>query len=130
MRHYDILKKTTRYLKGTREFGIVYNRSTRRDNPKIRIYAPPNHHGDPEQRKLEIASDADFASDELDRKSITGAVITLNHSQIASFYRKKKAVAMSTDDAEYRAMAMALQLARLLHRIITSITLYRATLPT
>lgn len=51
-------------------------------------------------------SDADWASDKNNRKSITGAVGILYEGAIFWLSRKQKSVATSTAEAEYTAMAM------------------------
>lgn len=67
---------------------------------------------------MDVFSDADFSNDQVDRRSITVSVITLDGAPIAWFSRKQSAVAMSTADADYRAIASALQNAILIKRTL------------
>lgn len=75
-----------------------------------------------------IFSDGDFANDCLDRRSITGTIITINGSPISWMSLKQSAVAMSTEDAEYRAITTALQNGILLKRIIENLPILRRKL--
>lgn len=110
LRHFNFLCKLTRYLKGTRNLGLVYTSASGDKQTRLRIYAPSRQmHIDTPKHQLTISSDADFANDITDRKSISGSVITLNHSPITWFSRKKSAVAMFMAESEYRAIASALQ---------------------
>ncbi|KAI0992649.1 hypothetical protein K3495_g15536, partial [Podosphaera aphanis] len=84
--HMAALKKLLRYLRST----VTY-----------RLKFGPN--GD---AALVVYSDADWASDKNDRKSITGAVGILCGGAIFWLSRKQKSVATSTAEAEYTAMAI------------------------
>ncbi|KAI0993606.1 hypothetical protein K3495_g14578, partial [Podosphaera aphanis] len=58
------------------------------------------------ESSLVVYSDADWASDRNDRKSITGSIGTLYGGAIFWLSRKQKSVATSTAEAEYTAMAV------------------------
>ena len=55
--------------------------------------------------RLVVYSDADYATDKIDRKSISGAVGTLWGAAIFWLSRKQKSVSTSTTEAEYIAMS-------------------------
>ena len=82
--HYVMLKRIVRYLAGTSELGLVL--------------------GGDDSEKLEIFSDATWASDPYDRKSTSGMVVKLGGSVIAWFSRKQKSVALSSMEAELVAV--------------------------
>lgn len=111
MRHFRFLQRATRYLKGTQNIGLIYTQATGDKVTRLRIYTPPTHSPKPSDLDdvLSISSDADFANDIVDRRSISGTVITLNHIPVAWFSRKQKTVAMSTAELEYRAIGASLQ---------------------
>lgn len=122
LRHFQFLRKATRYLKGTRNLGLLYTTRSGDRKTRLRIYAPskPTEHKQKDMH-LSISSDADFANDIVDRKSISGAIITINHSPVMWYSRKQGAVAMSTAESEYRSMATELQEGIYLQRILQSL---------
>ncbi|KAH9183574.1 hypothetical protein AeNC1_014450 [Aphanomyces euteiches] len=60
--HWKMAKRVLKYLKGTRELGITYNGQA--------------------SAKPQVYSDADFANDKLDSKSITGSIIIMAEGAI------------------------------------------------
>lgn len=84
--HWKAAKRVLRYLKGTINYSLSYQRSG-----------------------LEVTSfvDADWAASEIDRKSYTGYVFKLGSSVITWESRKQKTVALSSTEAEYMAMSDA-----------------------
>ena len=87
--HWTALKRVFRYLKGTLKCGILYQKD---DSETITGY-----------------SDADWAGDTTDRKSISGYVFMQNGGAISWSSRKQKTVALSTAEAEYLALSNASQ---------------------
>lgn len=90
--HWLAGKRVLRYLKGTTKSSLLYkgydqNRSSR----------------------IEVFCDADWAGDLDDRKSTTGIVVKLNGCPIVWLSKKQSIVALSTAEAEYIAIAMAVQ---------------------
>ncbi|PKU68003.1 Retrovirus-related Pol polyprotein from transposon TNT 1-94 [Dendrobium catenatum] len=83
--HQDSLKRLLRYLQGTSNIGIPLNRS----NLTLRGYV-----------------DADWASNQQDRKSISGYCNFLGTSLISWQVKKQNTIARSSTEAEYRALAM------------------------
>ncbi|KAI0508127.1 hypothetical protein KFK09_014261 [Dendrobium nobile] len=84
--HFEALKRLLRYLQGTIHTGLPLFR----DKPTLRSYA-----------------DTDWAGDEVDRKSTTGYCNFLGSSLISWAVKKQNAVARSSTEAEYRALATA-----------------------
>ncbi|PKU68567.1 Retrovirus-related Pol polyprotein from transposon TNT 1-94 [Dendrobium catenatum] len=83
---YTSLKRLLRYIQGTLHFGLPLSAGS---------------------LQLTAYSDADWASDSLDRKSITGFCIFLDKSLISWCVKKKITVAKSSTEAEYQALASA-----------------------
>lgn len=87
--HWMAVKRIMRYLNGTRDTKLVY----RRDD-KLGL------HG---------FSDADWAGDAVDRRSVTGYVFLLQGGAITWNSKKQPTVALSTTEAEYMAMSATTQ---------------------
>jgi hypothetical protein len=85
--HWRGLKQVVRYLIGTKSYGIRYSKSG--------------------QTTFESFSDADWASDSSDRKSITGWIIRMRNGALCWSSTKQKCVALSTMEAELIALAAA-----------------------
>lgn len=84
--HWKAAKRVLRYLKGTINHRLVYERS----GLNVRGYV-----------------DADWASCEVDRRSYTGYVFKIGNSVVSWESRKQKTVALSSTEAEYMALANA-----------------------
>lgn len=100
-RHWQLLKATMRYLAGKRNYGIIYRR--RQEITDI------GGEVDTQGIRIMAYSDADWANDRGDRKSITGGVIYYNEVIVDWTSHKQQAVAQSTAEAEYRAMVELVQ---------------------
>ena len=87
--HWQAVKRIFRYLKGTKELGILY------------------FSGDDE--KCVGFSDADFAGDLDDRKSTSGFCFLYNNGVISWKSCKQTCVALSTAEAEFVSMSAASQ---------------------
>lgn len=81
--HWKCAKRILKYLKGTRNQGLVFTVTD--------IF-------------LEGFVDADWAGDKTDRKSYTGFVYKLSGSAIPWESRKQKTVALSSTEAEFMAL--------------------------
>lgn len=81
--HWNALKRILRYLKGTKDLGITYK------------FVQPN--------ELVGYSDADYANDEVTRKSTTGLCIFLGTGPIAWRCQRQPIITLSTTEAEYVA---------------------------
>ena len=83
--HYGHLLRVMRYLRGTRSRRLLYD-----SNSPLQLHA---------------YSDATWASDPTDRRSITGYCILLGSSPIAWKSKKQAAISRSSTEAELRALA-------------------------
>ena len=81
-KHWTAIKCVFRYLKGTKYSELVYGRSPELINDRINFYC-----------------DADWASD-LDRKLISGYVVTIAGVAVAWSSKKQSTIAPSTPEAE------------------------------
>jgi Reverse transcriptase (RNA-dependent DNA polymerase) len=99
-RHEAAAKHLLRYIRSTKDTRIRYG---------------------PEDPNLVGYSDADYASDKADRKSIIGNVFMLAGGAVSWLSRKQRSVATSTTEAEYISMStcakQAIWLAQLLRDI-------------
>lgn len=86
--HWQALKRVVRYLKGTTKFGLLYKRNES-SSPLIGFV------------------DADWASDQEDRKSVTGFVFKVFGSTVSWASRKQVTVSTSSSEAEYVALSAA-----------------------
>lgn len=82
--HVGYVKRTLKYLNGTKEFGLCY-------------------HGDRNDDELIAFCDADYANDPMDRKSVTGFVIYYKGGPVSWMSKKQPVVALSTTEAEFIA---------------------------
>lgn len=80
-------KRVLRYLKETKSKSLVYKRANR--------------------CSLVAYTDADWAGDKIDRKSVSGSVVFFGSNLLAWFCKKQNVVALSTAEAEYVAAALA-----------------------
>ncbi|XP_059060214.1 uncharacterized protein LOC131853364 [Achroia grisella] len=80
-------KRVMRYLKGTKEKSLIYRRRISQD--------------------LTTFSDADWASDKIDRKSTSGCAVFYAGKLISWYSKKQASVALSTAEAEYLDGALA-----------------------
>ena len=83
--HVKAVKRIIRYLKGTPDLALLYPRGTNFD--------------------LVGYTDADWAGDQVDRKSISGMAHFLGPCLISWRSKKQNSVALSTADAEYVSAA-------------------------
>jgi hypothetical protein len=85
--HLVAAKHVMRYLKGTMDYGIIYD-------------------GD-HNFTLSGYTDADWAGSVADRKSTSGCCFTLGSTMISWQSRKQSSIALSTTEAEYIAVCSA-----------------------
>ena len=83
--HFQAAKCILRYIQGTLHHGLAFTLG-----PTISLFA---------------YSDADWAGDLVDRRSIIGIVIFFGNCPIAWSAKKQATVSRSSIDAEYRALA-------------------------
>ena len=87
MLDWKLAKRVARYLKGTAKLKLVM--------------APAKISYDTLQ--LEAYSDADYAADRLNRKSLTGGVVLLNGMEVSWTAKKQGRVSLSTMESEFVA---------------------------
>ena len=88
-KHWCAVKHLFRYLRGTSKFRLTYKKGG--------------------VLKIEGYSDADWAADLEDRKSITGYVFTAQEGAVSWSCKRQQTVALSTCEAEYMALSAAVQ---------------------
>lgn len=101
--HWEGAKHIIRYLKGTKDQGIIYGGS-RSENTNLLAY-----------------SDADWAGDQDDRKSTSGYIMMMYGGPISWASRKQECNALSTLESEYIATAAAVQEIKWLRQLIRSV---------
>lgn len=83
---WKALKRVLRYIQGTLNYSLTYDRN----DMTIIGYA-----------------DADWAGDRLDRKSTSGYIFKINNCTVSWLSRKQSSVALSSTEAEYIALSLA-----------------------
>lgn len=87
--HWTAVKRVLRYLQGTKDMKLTYTKDS--------------------ESTMKGFCDADWASDNNDRKSCTGYVFICQGGAISWCSRRQQTVALSTAEAEYMAMSSAAQ---------------------
>lgn len=87
--HVNAVKRILKYLRGTTDFGIIFDSDTKRD--------------------IVCYSDSDYANDPDTRRSTSGNVFMLGTSAISWASQRQKCVALSSTEAEYIAAALAMK---------------------
>jgi len=80
-KHWAAIKRVLRYLKQTKDVGLRYTKTT-------------------DQIEIEAFSDADFAGDEVNRRSTSGVIILLSGCPIIFLSRQQTVAAQSSTEAE------------------------------
>ena len=96
--HWTAVKRIMRYLKGTIDYGLCYDRSSPGECVRY--------------------SDADWAGDLKDRKSTSGYLFQICGTAVSWRSKKQTCVALSTAEAEYMALASAAQEAIWLQHLV------------
>ncbi|MCH93029.1 retrovirus-related Pol polyprotein from transposon TNT 1-94 [Trifolium medium] len=86
--HWKAVKRILRYLKGTTSHGLLLHPSSSSPPFSLRAY-----------------SDADWATDQDDRRSVSGSCIYFGSNLVSWSSKKQPLVARSSTEAEYRSMA-------------------------
>jgi len=90
-KHWEAAKKVVRYVKGTMDLGLIIQSTPDLDfNNMITAF-----------------TDSDWGKDPSDRKSYSGYVIFVGACLVIWKCKKQSAVALSTAEAEYMALALA-----------------------
>lgn len=87
-KHWEMVKHILKYIKGTVDLGIRYNATWKTG-------------------ELEAYSDADFASDTMTRRSVSGIILKYGGGAIVWASRRQNCVSLSTTEAEYIASSEA-----------------------
>ena len=101
-KHWSAAKRILRYLKGTRDLGLLYKRS--QQNLILHGY-----------------SDADWAGNVDTRRSTTGYCFLLGNCVVSWTSRKQQSVALSSTESEYMAISKASTEAIWLRRLLYSL---------
>lgn len=99
--HFQAVKRIIRYLKGTCEFGLFYQRNGGKD--------------------LIGYTDSDYANDIEDRKSTSGYVFMMSEAAISWSSKKQPVVSLSTTEAEFIAAAASSCQAVWIRRILEAV---------
>ena len=100
------LKRLLRYVKGTEDMSTVFEM---RDN---------NDRRGQTVKRLEVYTDSDWASDQVTRKSTSGAVIMAEEMRLHAHSRGQASVALSSCEAEVMAASEGIKEALLLQEIL------------
>jgi hypothetical protein len=93
-KHWTAGKRVLHYLQGTKDIGLRFGGNTLDETSLMNITG---------------FSDADYANDKLDRKSITGWIVKLNGNVVSWQSKKQGTVALSTCEAELYATSACIQ---------------------
>ena len=99
--HWTAVKRILRYVKGTRDLGLLYTN----DEPKECVGY----------------SDADWGGDADDRKSTSGFLFQIGGTAVTWKSKKQNCVALSTAEAEYMALTSAAQEAIWMRELTTEL---------
>ena len=99
--HWTALKRVMRYLKGTTNYGIMYNKKG--------------------SQECICYSDADWAGDINDRRSTSGYLFQISGGAVTWSSKKQSCVALSTAEAEYVALSSAAQEAVWMRQLTTEL---------
>lgn len=103
--HLNAAKRVLRYLKGTANYGLVFRADNNNmSDHKLELKSAELKDFTPEGLNRIVAySDADWATDKDNRKSVSGGIITHNGNIVHWFSKKQELTATSTMEAEYIA---------------------------
>ena len=125
--HYHALKQVCRYLRQTKDWGIVYWRTAPVDSlPEVALDQPTIDPSLPEYpqvlpRQLAGYVDAAHATDLKTRRSITGLVFTFASSAIAFKSKLQPTVATSSTECEFIAAVHAAKIAKYLRTVLADL---------
>ena len=123
--HADAAKLVLRYLSGTRTLCLTFEPSSNADLHSSGAPALQSAEGDDDQSAVAVRAgesvgecplvvwcDADWAGCVDDRKSTTGHLMRLHGCTLSWMSKKQSTVALSSTEAEYMAISMALREAK------------------
>lgn len=98
--HWIGAKRILRYLAGTINYGLVFERK---------------------EKGIAIYADSDWAGDIIDRRSYSGLVVKFGNCAITWESKKQKPIAMSSAEAEYLSMCNATKEAMFMRNLLSEI---------
>jgi hypothetical protein len=125
--HYQALKNVVRYLRATKDWGIVYWRGSPVEHlPKVPLKQPPLDSSLPSFPSHEIDQlvgyvDAAHATDLKTRRSVTGYVFCLAGGAVAFKSKLQPVVATSSTEAEFVAAVSAAKVAKYLRSVLAEL---------
>lgn len=100
--HWTAVKRILRYLNGTQTLGLLYSKNST-------------------EKECVGYSDADWAGDLDDRKSVSGYMFKMSGAAVSWRSKKQACVALSTAEAEYMALASAAQEAVWMRQLLSDL---------
>ena len=100
------LKRLLRYVKGTEDMSTVFEMRDSNDRREQLV------------KRLEVYTDSDWASDQVTRKSTSGAVIMVEGMRLHAQSRDQASVALSSCEAEVMAASEGIKEALLLQEVL------------
>ena len=100
------LKRLLRYVKGTEDMSTVFEMRDSNDRREHVV------------KRLEVYADSDWASDQVTRKSTSGAVIMAEGMRLHALSRGQASVALSTCEADVMAASEGIKEALLLQEVL------------
>lgn len=119
MRDSEACDRVFRYLAGTQTHGLLFGRH----------HAAGSQLGSSPQIAITAYADADWASDRVDRKSITGWVAMINGDPVSWASKKQKVVSQSSCEAELYAEAAAINETKWLNGLLGELGLSTISAP-
>lgn len=119
MRDARACDRVFRYLAGTKTLGLLFGRQRADDSSQ----------GPSSAVAVTAYADADWGSDRVDRKSITGWIAMLNGDPVSWASKKQKVVSQSSCEAELYAEAAAINETKWLHGLLGEIGLGMTSAP-
>jgi hypothetical protein len=104
--HLAAVKRILRYEEGTTSYKLTLG-------------------GEPAAMKLEGWSDADWAANDIDRKSISGYCFKLGAGAVSWKSKKQTSVALSSTEAEYMALTLATKEAMWIKLFLTELGVFK-----
>jgi hypothetical protein len=112
LNHWKALLRILSYISGTLSYGITYRQND--DSHKVgrtNFYTVDHgleiHSGTTGLADPQVFSDADYATDPRDRKSVAGRVALVSGGAVTWASKKQKSVTKSTTEAEYLGLSDA-----------------------
>jgi len=127
-KHWYAMEQVLRYLKGTLEYGLYFNRAPLKPELASQLFGlnSSTHRkpeGEPNILEPLVATDADFSRDNETSKSVSGYVFMLAGAPISWHSTTQSVVALSSMESEYIAACSATQEAMWLKSVLEELGL-------